>query len=103
MVKVDSSWLDALTPRTPHAGPGFFDWGPSTMESMIVNSGKADEASIDTTYNQGTPTKTWNREVFVGGGNRSTFLESIIASQVVDGVSHYGSHKAYNTTGSTNS
>ena len=38
-IQVDTSLLDALTPNTPVAGPGYFDWGPSTLQSILIASG----------------------------------------------------------------
>ncbi|KAI4265808.1 MAG: hypothetical protein LQ337_008938, partial [Flavoplaca oasis] len=40
----------------------------------------------------------WNTNTFPGGGNRTTFLESIIASVFADGLSRTGSHKVYADT-----
>ena len=96
-ISVDSSWLDALTPKTPIAGPGYFDWGPSTLQSILITSGVATSDLNLAGRDKGrTDTELWNSEDFPGGSNRSTFLESIISSHFVDGLARTGSHKAYN-------
>ncbi|KAL9633189.1 MAG: hypothetical protein Q9164_004849 [Protoblastenia rupestris] len=100
-IQVDKSWLDALTPKTPIAGPGYFDWEPSTLQSILIASGVGSPGSTPAERDKElTDTELWNTEEFTGGGNRTTFLESIISSQFVDGLARTGSHKAYNNADS---
>lgn len=101
-ITVDRSWLDALTPPTPLRGPGYFDFEPSILESILIASGIDTPSPNSGTNNERmTATDIWNGEEFTGGGNRTTFLESILASHFVDGIARTGSHRAYNTTDSS--
>ncbi|KAL9129515.1 MAG: hypothetical protein Q9217_002039 [Psora testacea] len=68
-INVDRSWLDALRPKTPIAGPGHFDWGPNTLQTSTSLAEAAEPL----------------------------FLESIISSHFVDGLARTGSHRAYNS------
>ncbi|KAL8967075.1 MAG: hypothetical protein Q9183_003083 [Haloplaca sp. 2 TL-2023] len=100
VVGVTDAWLDALTPKTPKSGPGYLLWQPTTMESIITASGvgEALSDSADTTQ-----AMQWDQENFADGGNRTTLLEMLISSQMVDGLSRFGSHRAFNTAGSPSS
>ncbi|KAL8737716.1 MAG: hypothetical protein Q9181_001401 [Wetmoreana brouardii] len=99
-VNVSDSWLKALNPKTPQSGPGYASWKPSTIESIITASGVGDGLSSLT---GATETIAWNGEKFADGGNRTTMLEILIASQIADGLSRFGSHRAFNTTGPASS
>ncbi|KAL8695068.1 MAG: hypothetical protein Q9224_003458 [Gallowayella concinna] len=95
-VSVTDSWLEALTPKTPRLGPGYLIWQPSTIESIIAASGVG-HGFVSPAGE--TETAAWNHEAFEDGGNRTTMLEIVIASQITDGLSRFGSHRAFNTTG----
>ena len=45
-----------------------------------------------------TITEKWNAETFVSGGNRTTFLESVLATVFTDGLSRTGSVSAFSNT-----
>jgi hypothetical protein len=94
-VAVTDSWLNVLTPPTPAEGPGIYPWHPSTIESILVNSGIADGLSQEDAE---TETKQWELEDASGGG-RTTLLESIVCSVLEDGLSRTGTHRMYNTVG----
>lgn len=59
-------------------------------------------SSIEDHFDPDTQTETWNKETQPGGGNKTTLLESIIASYFVDSMSRYGSHQVFYTAGITN-
>ncbi|KAG8533075.1 uncharacterized protein KY384_001858 [Bacidia gigantensis] len=87
-IAVDEGWLKILTPPTPKEGPGFFDWGPSTIESILSNFDilrdyPDDNRRDDAEYN----------------GKRLDLLASIIGSVFADGVSRVNVDRAYNTEG----
>jgi hypothetical protein len=58
-VAVTDSWLNVLTPPTPAEGLGIYPWHPSTVESVLVNSGIADGLSQEDAE---TETKQWELE-----------------------------------------
>ena len=92
-IVVDESWLDLLTPPTPMEGPGYLDWGPSTLESIlsvvkvIENLGSSEGSLID----------KWQPQ---GDTSRSDLLASVIASVFADGLSRVNIEKMYTAQGS---
>ena len=88
-------WLDLLTPPAPAIGPGDLKWKPSTIESILDNAGLAEIAPLS---NKTTPLDDW-LEKDTSGGSKSTLLEAIICSVLVDGVSRSGSHRLFDTEG----
>ena len=91
-IAVDQSWLDVLTPSTPVEGPGYLDWGPSTIESILSSVGIIDDLGNDAM----TVVDAWQpRE----NRNRPGLLASVIASIFADGLSRAGVNKLYETHG----
>ena len=95
-IAADQSWLDALTPPTPIEGPGYFDWGPSTIES-ILSSVRITE---DLGNNAATMVGDWQPQ---DNQNRPGLLASIIASVFADGLSRVGVDKLYKAQGNPSS
>lgn len=91
-IAADQSWLDALTPSTPAEGPGYFDWGPSTIES-ILSSVRITE---DLGNNATAMADAWELQE---NSNRPGLLASVIASIFADGLSRAGVDKLYQTQG----
>ena len=94
---VDESWLDMLTPPTPTEGPGYVNWRPSTIES-IINSAKLMDDIID--VEDHSPLEIW-----VNGtdSSRPDLLSSIIQSVFADGLSRINVDRLYNKNGSASS
>ncbi|KAL8840142.1 MAG: hypothetical protein Q9176_003990, partial [Flavoplaca citrina] len=93
-ISVEDSWLDVLTPVLNVTGPTG-DVVVSTIESIIWQAGLERDAPLT---DVASATTAWNTDTFPGGGTRTNFLESIIASVFADGLSRTGSHKAYTDT-----
>ncbi|KAI4141973.1 MAG: hypothetical protein L6R39_005127, partial [Caloplaca ligustica] len=93
-ISVEDSWLNVLTPVLNTSGPTG-DVVVSSIESIIWQAGLEPDAPLtDVT----SATMAWNTNTFPGGGNQTTFLESLIASVFADGLSRTGSDKAYADT-----
>ncbi|KAL8917121.1 MAG: hypothetical protein Q9208_008160 [Pyrenodesmia sp. 3 TL-2023] len=93
-ISVEDSWLNVLTPVLNASGPTG-DVVVSSIESIIWQSGLEPDAPLTDVAGA---TKAWNTNTFTGGGNQTTFLESLVASVFADGLSRTGSHKAYADT-----
>lgn len=91
-IAADQSWLDVLTPPTPVEGPGYSDWGPSTIES-ILSSVKITE---DLGNNATTMVDEWQPH---DNPNRAGLPASVIASIFADGLSRAGVDKLYEAQG----
>ena len=91
-IVVDESWLNALTPATPSAGPGYLDWKPSTIESILSSSKITDGIESNGTI----LIDDWQTE---GDDTRTGLLTSIIASIFADGLSRAGVEQLYKTQG----
>ncbi|KAI4214291.1 MAG: hypothetical protein LQ351_003044 [Letrouitia transgressa] len=89
-IAIESSWLNALTPATPTEGPGYHEWGPSTIESLISAAGLTDGLDIDAA----SPLDLWESP---GDTSRPDLLASIIASVFADGLSRVNVAKLYDT------
>ena len=94
-LSVNDTWLNLLTPSTPPDGPGSYSWQPSTIESIMTNSGLQD---LTISGNVSSLGESWRLEDLTGSG-KSMLLEAIICSIFVDGLSRSRSNKIYNTTG----
>lgn len=94
-IALGKGWLKLLTPPTPAPGPGAMGWSPSTIESILESAGLAYSTRDwdGTTLTEDPPTP----DLSVRG--RTTLLEAIICSVLVDGLSRFGSHRVFNTTG----
>ncbi|KIX02445.1 uncharacterized protein Z518_08386 [Rhinocladiella mackenziei CBS 650.93] len=94
-IAISSEWLDLLTPTTSDIVTGAEVWQPSTIESVLDNAKLAADLSP---LNGATLTEEWVKndpsEV-----SRTTLLEAIVCSVLVDGLSRTGSYRAFNTTG----
>lgn len=91
-IVADQSWLDALTPSIPVDGPGYFDWGPSTIESILSSVRITDDIGNNAT----TMVNEWQPQ---GNSNRPGLLASVIASIFADGLSRAGIDKLYKAQG----
>lgn len=95
-IAVSDSWLDMLTPPTPPEGPSYYPWKPSTIESILMNSGLS---SLPEPGSNLSPTEDWlDGDVY--GGNKTAMLELVICSVFEDGLSRSGIQEMYNTSGS---
>ena len=91
-IAADQSWLDALTPPTPVEGPGYFDWGPSTIGSIL--------SSVRITEDLGNNAATVvDERQPQDNPNRPDLLASVIASIFADGLSRAGVDKLYEAQG----
>lgn len=87
-IVVDESWLNSLTPATPPSGPGYLDWKPTTIESILSATRITEEIE-----NNGTiMIDTWQTE---DNTNRPGLLASVIASIFLDGLSRAGVGQLY--------
>ena len=91
-IMVDESWLNALTPATPPIGPGYFDWKPTTIESIL----SATRITEDIESNGTISINDWQTE----NENRPGLLASVIASIFADGLSREGVEQLYEAQGS---
>ncbi|RVX67271.1 hypothetical protein B0A52_09308 [Exophiala mesophila] len=87
-------WLDLLTPPVASnlERPG---WKPNAMESILD---KAGFGNVVPSNSPSSMADQWALEDMLGTG-RTVFLESIIASVLVDGVSRSGSHRVFENNG----
>ena len=92
-IVVDKSWLNALTPATPLSSPGYMDWKPTTIESIL----SATKITEDIESNGTTLIDDWQTE---DNKNRPGLLASVIASIFVDGLSRAGVGQLYKAQGS---
>ncbi|KAK6375675.1 hypothetical protein LTS17_007497 [Exophiala oligosperma] len=94
-VAMDDTWLELLTPSAPFVQPSQHDWVPSTLESVIDASALSEGLSNE----QGlTFTQAWLNDG-QSGISRTVFLEVIISSILVDGLSRVGLYKVFDTQG----
>ena len=91
-IAADQSWLDALTPPTPVDGPGYLDWGPSTIESILSRV----RITEDLGNNATTVVDDWQPQDTPNGPG---LLASVIASVFADGLSRAGVDKLYEGQG----
>ena len=91
-IVVDESWLKALTPATPPSGPGYFDWKPTTIESIL----SATRITEDIENSGLISIDEWQ----AGNDNRPGLLASVMASIFADGLSRAGVEQMYKTQGS---
>ena len=92
-IAVDESWLNLLTPPTPVEGPGYFNWGPSTVESILSSVRLVEELGS----NGGSLIDSWQPQ---GDTSRPDLLASVIGSFFADGLSRVNIEKMYKTQGS---
>jgi hypothetical protein len=94
-IALGDTWLSLLTPPTPAAGPESKNWQPSTIESILENAGLADSVGPG----NGTTLAGDLLKKDLGRRGKTSLLEGIICSVLVDGLSRTGSHRVFNTTG----
>ena len=75
---------------------------PNSMEVLleqiqVLKGGDLADMSDNGSYN-GTMVEKWNEETFAVGGNRTTFLESLLAAVFTDGLSRTNSVRAFSHT-----
>lgn len=92
-IAVDESWLNTLTPPTPVEGPGYFDWGPSTVESILSSVRLMEEIGS----NEGSLVDSWQPQ---GDTSRPDMLASVVGSVFADGLSRVNIERMYKTQGS---
>lgn len=97
-IALSTEWLQLLSPPAPEIARPEVDWEPSTIEEIFATAGLAE---IDTT-SELTATEIWNQQD-VSGTGRTPFIEAIISSILVDGISRTGSSYAFNTEGPSSS
>ena len=90
---VDESWLGVLTPSTPVEGPGYSDWGPSTIESILSSVGLTETIDL----RGESVLEDWQPQ---GDTSRSDLLASVIASVFADGISRVNLEKMFEAQGS---
>jgi len=91
-IAMGDTWLDLLTPRTTITRSGTGNPDPTTIESIFENADLGDlppPRTADTTL-----TDVW-KDTISNTGTRVRLVEAIICSTIVDGLSRYGSHRAY--------
>jgi hypothetical protein len=93
-ITVDQSWLEILTPPTPDSGPGAYSRNPTTLESVIMDSGLLTGLSRPGT----TETEVCNAMV-PNELNRTVSLEWLLSLLFSDAISREGSASVLNTTG----
>ncbi|MCJ1324857.1 hypothetical protein MMC10_001519 [Thelotrema lepadinum] len=115
-VTLDKSWLDLLMPPTFEVSTNSGPWVPNTLESILLDTGflnimdeyktrpqriflngtcEITRTNASVTNNSMTDTDIWNDDS-CGKGTKYDLLETIIASMVADGLSRYGSERAFN-------
>ena len=124
---VSEPWLEALTPllsddsanNATYNHSNIFDHSdiyryssihtnatnntyPNSMEILleqiqVLNGGDLADKSYNNSYN-GTMVEKWNAETFATGGNRTTFLEGLLAAVFTDGLSRTNSVRAFSQT-----
>ncbi|KAI4216266.1 MAG: hypothetical protein LQ351_001276 [Letrouitia transgressa] len=120
---VSSSWLEALTPFMSNRDTNNYSPSilmpiksysndssdssltpnitlPNTMEILIAQAqvGSLDPATATESNQTITMSECWNIETFGVEGNRTTFLEYLLASVFADGLSRTGSVSAFTHT-----
>ena len=75
---------------------------PNSMEILleqvqVLNGGYLADKSYNSSYNS-TMVEKWNAETFATGGNRTTFLEGLLAAVFTDGLSRTNSVRAFSQT-----
>ena len=118
---VSEPWLDALTPLLSDSSTGNvtysdYDTGglsqnhsyhtnitngtyPNSMEILleqiqVLKGGDLVDNSTNNSYNS-TMVEKWNAETFAVGGNRTTFIEGLLAAVFTDGLSRTNSVRAF--------
>ena len=91
-IVVDESWLNSLTPATPPTEPGYLDWKPTTIESIL----SAVRITEGTGNNNSISVNDWQTE---DNSNRPGLLASVIASIFVDGLSRAGVQQLFTNQG----
>ena len=89
-IALGDTWLDLLTTTSIRPAPNEGDRQLSTIESILINAGFANDTNF---------ADDWQQQNDPGQG-RTSFLEAIICSIVVDGLSRTGSYRIFNTSGS---
>ena len=92
-IAINQTWLDMLTPPTPVEGPGYSNWGPSTIESMLSSVKLTEGLASDA----GSLIDSWQPQ---GDTSRLDLLASVIGSVFADGLARVSMEKIYNIQGS---
>jgi hypothetical protein len=95
-IALSDDWLELLTPPVPTSIAESQSGQASTIESILGDVGLAD---ITEPWNGTTLTEDWLNSDLMNNGGKTRFLEAIICSILADGLSRYGSHRVFNTTG----
>jgi hypothetical protein len=93
-IALGDDWLNLLTPPIPASRAG--DEELSTIETILEDVGLA---STTASGLSSTLTEDWLRSDLLSNAGKTHFLEAIICSILVDGISRSGSHRIFNTTG----
>ena len=91
-LSVEDAWLQTLTPKTPPEGPAYFDWGPTTIESILSSINLFEAEHIGNVSH----IKAWDAQK---DENKYDMLVSIIESVFVDGLSRYNIETMYSKQG----
>ena len=94
-IALGDEWLGLLTPRAPTSSSFTEGWEPSTIESILANTALAQASVGEEDISELGP---WS-ETDLPNQSRSSFLEAIICSILVDGISRTGSHRSFNKEG----
>ena len=87
-IVVNPSWLRTLTPPTPIEGPGYFDWRPTTIESILLSVGLTNGLDFDSE----SIVEDWRQD-------RTDLFTSVLGSVFADGLSRVNIDKMYRTDG----
>lgn len=94
-IALGDPWLKLLTPPAPVADSLVDGWQPSTIESILSDTALAYDNS---TAGGNADPSLW-AETQLPAQSRISFLEMIICSVLVDGISRTGSHRVFNKQG----
>ncbi|MDI1486335.1 MAG: hypothetical protein OHK93_005562 [Ramalina farinacea] len=87
-IVVNPSWLNTLTPPTPIEGPAYFDWRPTTIESILLSVGLTNGLDFDSD----SIVEDWRQD-------RTDLFTSVLGSVFADGLSRVNIDKMYRTDG----
>jgi hypothetical protein len=96
-IALGEAWLKMLTPKVPQIGPGAEVWQPSTIESILAG---AEITATNPATKASSAVKEWI-ESDTGGRGKTAYMESVISSLLVDGLSRTGSHLVFDTNSSS--
>jgi hypothetical protein len=94
-IALGDQWLKMLSPIAPIKGPLTDDWSPSTVESILSSAGLGQTILGNGTH---ADLAAWTEAELPSQG-RIPFLEAILCSVLVDGISRTASHRVFNLQG----